>query len=341
MAARLSTDLGLRSGRLTDLSTVLAGRRALLVTDDGVLAAWPGLFEGRATIVIGQGEEYKTLATLGKVLDAALAAGLTRSDVIVGVGGGLVCDVAALAASTWMRGCGLVLVPTSLLAMVDAALGGKTAVNHGGVKNLIGTFYPAQTVLLAPEALTTLPEPLLVEGLAEMIKHGVIADRELFDEIRLRLQDGVDALLPLVEQAVQIKAEVVLLDPHEHGPRMLLNLGHTLGHAVEAVTGLRHGRAVAVGIVAAARLSVRRGMLAEAELETLVATLCEAGLPTSLAEAEVTASPHALIDAMRHDKKNRGEIVNLVLLDRIGAARIVACEPSVLAELAELADALA
>ncbi len=337
MAEPLGPRLGVTHGSLTDLDTHLHHRRALFVTDAGVASAWPELFTARNVVVIGQGEDHKTFATLNRIYDAALAADLTRSDVIVGVGGGMVCDIAAFAASTWMRGCGLVLVPTTVLAQVDAAIGGKAAVNYGGIKNLVGSFYPAQTVLITPEVLTTLPDKFLVEGFAELLKHSVIADRDLFDTISTQLAEGslLECVTAQLERAIAIKTTIVSADPTEQGQRMLLNFGHTLGHAIESVTGLRHGRAVAIGMVAAAELSVHRGRLDAAESTQLRQLLQAVELPTTLAEAGVTASRADLISAMGHDKKTHGDTVSIVLLDRIGSAKVVTCPYSVFEELVD------
>ncbi|MGL4831127.1 MAG: 3-dehydroquinate synthase, partial [Propionibacteriaceae bacterium] len=250
---------------------------------------------------------------------------------------GMVCDIAAFAASTWMRGCGLVLVPTTVLAQVDAAIGGKTAINYGGIKNLVGSFYPAQTVLITPEVLTTLPDELLVEGFAELLKHGVIADRDLFDTINTHLTNGplLECITAHIERAIAIKTTIVSADPTEQGPRMLLNFGHTLGHAIESATGLRHGRAVAIGMVAAAEVSVAQGLLAATESAQLRHVLTAAHLPTTMAQANVTASRADLIAAMRHDKKTHGDTVSVVLLDRLGSARVVAYPYSIFEELVD------
>lgn len=320
------------------LEATIGQRRALVVTDAGVAAALPELLDGWDVVVLEQGEAHKSLAAVAQIADAALELGLTRRDVIVGIGGGLVCDVAALAADLWMRGCGLVLVPTTLLAQVDAAIGGKTAVNYGHIKNLLGSFRPADTVIIDAALLKTLPHALLVEGMAELIKHAIIADGALFVELEQQLTPACSPteIAPFLARATSIKAELVQADPTERGPRMLLNFGHTLGHAIEESTGLRHGRSVALGMVAAARLSAHRGLCSAEDVARIVALLSRIGLPTSLAAAALAsdAAPEreTLLARMRHDKKG----ANIVLLQQLGKAVVV---PATAADLEELVDA--
>lgn len=322
------------------LADVLGGRRAFVVSDAGVATAHPELVGASPHHLVGQGEQHKTLASVAQVADALLAAGADRGTVLVGVGGGLVCDLAGYVASTWMRGCPLVLVPTTLLAQVDAALGGKTAVNHAGVKNLLGTFAPAEAVVVDPTLLATLPPDLLLEGAAELIKHALIADAGLLAELERAVTGPVDAAVlgPFVPRAAAIKAALVQADPREQGERVLLNLGHTLGHALEAATGLRHGRAVAVGTAAALRVSVAEGLLAAAHADSMIALLDRAGLPTSLAACPGEPRREELVALMSHDKKVRDGRATWVLLDAPGHA--VARQVPV-ARLAELVDAVA
>jgi 3-dehydroquinate synthase len=259
-----------------------------------------------------------------------------RTDTVVGIGGGAACDLAGFVAATWLRGVRVVLVPTTLLAMVDAAIGGKTAVNIPEGKNLVGAFHPPAGVLADLATLRTLPAREYVSGLAEVIKAGFIADPVILDLIEADPEqatrpDGKPAR-ELVERAVRVKADVVARDLRESGPREFLNYGHTLGHAIERAEdfGFRHGEAVAIGMVYAAALGRRTGRLDEHTAARHREVLASVGLPTAY---QAGAWPR-LRPAMAVDKKTRGARLRFVVLD--GLAR-----PGILADPAEdlLADA--
>ncbi|HEU4563526.1 MAG TPA: 3-dehydroquinate synthase [Gemmatimonadaceae bacterium] len=270
---------------------------------------------------IPPGEEHKTRASWARLTDAMLAAGLGRDSAVIALGGGVVGDVAGFVAATYMRGIPVVQLPTTLLAMIDASIGGKTGVDTPAGKNLVGAFHQPAAVIADPETLRTLPAPLLRAGLAEAIKHGVIADAGYFDEIGAVLHSiprDAGALERLIARSVAIKADVVRRDEREGGVRKILNFGHTIGHAVESESGYRllHGEAVAIGMVLEARLAERAGIAAAGTSERIEALAASAGLPTER-PAELSAA--RLIAAMRTDKKARGGEVELALPSRVGA----------------------
>ncbi len=266
------------------------------------------------------GEANKSLTALLPVYDAFLSAKIERTTPVLALGGGIVCDMAGFVAATLLRGVPYVPVPTTLLAMVDASVGGKTGVNHGVGKNLIGAFHQPSAVLADPAVLRTLPASELIGGLAECIKHDVIRDpagfARLEDTLDALLRVDVEALTELVAHNVRIKAAFVEADPLEHGVRAHLNFGHTFGHAIERVSdyAVPHGPAVAVGMVAACNLAVDLGMLADADCRRVVGLIARAGLPTG----GLALDPRAIVEAMAYDKKVEGGRVRLVLPDRIG-----------------------
>jgi 3-dehydroquinate synthase len=263
------------------------------------------------------GEAHKTRATWAELTDGLLAAGCGRDTVIVAVGGGVVGDVAGFVAATYLRGVPVVQVPTSLLAMIDAAIGGKTAVDVPAGKNLVGAFHPPALIAIDPPLLATLPARELRAGLAEAIKHGAIRDAAYLDALApdlAALGDPAQATSPvmraLIERSVAIKAAVVAADPTERGERAILNFGHTLGHAIEAASGfaLRHGEAIAIGMVLEARLGERLGVTARGVADRLEALLTDAGLPT---HSDLPAAD--LLARTRTDKKNAAGRVRYAL----------------------------
>ncbi|MFL5608118.1 MAG: 3-dehydroquinate synthase [Gemmatimonadaceae bacterium] len=268
------------------------------------------------------GEAHKTRETWARLTDDLLAAGCGRDTTIVALGGGVVGDLAGFVAATFMRGVPVVQCPTSLLAMIDASVGGKTGVDTPAGKNLVGAFHPPAVVLADVEILGTLPRSHRRAGLAEAIKHGVIADAAYFaridESLHALLEGDADATLALVARSVELKAEVVRADEHEHGIRKTLNFGHTLGHAIELTSGftLLHGEAIAIGMVLEARLAERIGVAprgTSSEIERLTA---RAGLPVARPAA---MSVESVLEATRLDKKARGGAVAYSLPARIGA----------------------
>ena len=302
--------------------------RAFLVTDTNVgpLLAAPALrslasadYEA-ASFVIPAGEEQKTLATVGTVYDWLLKAKVERSDFVVCLGGGVVTDLAGFAAATILRGIPFVHVPTTLLGMADAAIGGKTGVDHPLGKNMIGAFAQPKAVVIDPQVLETLPDRQRRAGWAEVIKHGFILDEQLVCDLEAAAGDPRSMLsADLIGRSVAIKAAIVSEDEREQGRRTLLNYGHTVGHAIESVTGYStylHGEGVAIGMLAAGLIGVELGMLDWAAFERQQALIRACGLPEHAPEVPI----EAVIDAMSRDKKVRGGAIQWVLLDRIGHA---------------------
>ncbi len=351
----LRIDLGDRSypihigaGLLADRARLEAGLPAgplLVVSNETVAPRYlPRLraaLAGRELreCVLPDGERYKTQATLARVYDALAAGRVSRDGAVIALGGGVVGDIAGFAAATWQRGIAVAQLPTTLLAQVDSSVGGKTAVNHPAGKNLIGAFHQPCVVIADLDSLATLPERELKSGLAEVIKYGLIRDAGFLDwlerELPRLLRRDPEVLAEAVARSCAIKAELVSLDERESGPRALLNLGHTFGHAIEAATGYGewlHGEAVAVGLVLAAETSRRLGWLAAADVLRVRELVLRAGLP---AKAPRIGAERAL-ELMALDKKVLAGRVRLVLLKRLGEAVVSGdYDPSVLEAVLE------
>lgn len=272
-------------------------------------------------IAIPAGEDYKTLDSITKFWRSFLEAGLDRKSTIVALGGGVIGDMSGFAASTFMRGISWVNIPTTVLSMVDASVGGKTGFDLPEGKNLIGSFYPPRLVLVNPDTLSTLPKIELLSGLAEVVKHGVIADPELFDLCSQGLAAVKPILSDVVRRAMAVKIKFIQEDPYERGIRAALNLGHTIGHAVELVSDfkIRHGEAVAMGMVAEARLAERLMVAGRGLSETIAGTLSALGLPVEI--PKYLPRPD-LIQAMRMDKKKERNVVKFALPVKIGEVKI-------------------
>ncbi|HEY7166760.1 MAG TPA: 3-dehydroquinate synthase [Candidatus Binatia bacterium] len=273
-------------------------------------------------IIVGDGEQYKDLKTLGSIYDRLVAERLERRDCILALGGGVIGDLAGFAAATYLRGVRYVQIPTTLLAQVDSSVGGKTAVNHHDGKNLIGAFYQPRLVVMDVLALRTLPSRELVAGLAEVIKYGVIEDAELFDLLEKEIQDLIaldtERLRGVIATCCSIKARVVEVDEREDDYRAVLNFGHTVGHALEAVTGYNrflHGEAVAIGMVKAAEISAQQGFCGGDTVERIRGLVRKAGLPIQL---PTDISRQDLVGAMEHDKKSAAGSIKFVMCAGIG-----------------------
>ena len=273
------------------------------------------------TIEIEPGEEYKTLETVNTVYEQLLALETDRSTTIVGVGGGIVCDIAGFAASTYLRGLPFGFVPTTLLAQVDAGVGGKNGVNYLGYKNLIGTFNQPEFVLCDFSFLKTLPYDELKNGIAEIVKSALISDRTLFEFIAINHKGIISLDSKVTERIIgdtlTLKTDIVSRDEKESGERRKLNFGHTVGHAIEKISGLRHGEAISIGMVIAAKLSEMRGILARKDVLKIESVLKSFHLPT-----EIEGNRDAIMDAIRKDKKREGADIHFVLLDGIGSGII-------------------
>ena len=300
--------------------------KVVIITDANVRRLHGNSFPKVPVIEIGIGEGNKTLDTVQEIYGKFLEMELEKNSLVVGIGGGIVCDVAGFAAATYSRGVRCGFVPTTLIAQSDAAIGGKNGVNLQGYKNLVGTIRQPQFVLCDFELLKTLPPRELACGFAEVIKHAAIADAALFSYLEEHIGEALAFKRTVIEKVIHdsilVKVAIVSADEAEKGGRMKLNFGHTVGHAVEKCLSVRHGEAVAIGMVAAANLSCAKGMIAEKDAKRVAALLEKAGLPTALPEGKADAA--VLLDAVKKDKKRQDGKVRMSLLRGIGKAEI--CE---------------
>jgi 3-dehydroquinate synthase len=277
-------------------------------------------------ILVPDGERYKHLAMVSRIYDALTRVNADRATTVVTFGGGVIGDMAGFAAATYLRGVSLVHVPTTLLAQVDSAIGGKVGVNHALGKNLIGSFYQPHAVVVDPLVLSTLPRREFRAGLYEVIKYGMTSSASLFDRVAKQRKEIFErspaALTPIISESCRIKAEVVATDEREAGPRRILNFGHTAGHALEAVTKYRryrHGEAVAYGMLVAAELARLRGALSQADRQALADVIASLGPLPPIADL----SSGAILEAMKHDKKMVAGRLHFVLPTTVGATTIV------------------
>lgn len=318
---------------------------AAIVTDDNVAPLYLAQVKAsldraglrHASIVLPHGEPTKCLTQLSNLYDFLCESHITRKDAIVALGGGVIGDLAGLAAATFLRGVHFVQVPTTLLAQVDSSVGGKVAVDLPQGKNLVGAFYQPAMVLCCPDTLNTLTEHFWRDGLGEVVKYGCIGDAELFRLLENCAPGGRPALMAhidvILQRCIQAKANVVAQDEHDTGLRMTLNFGHTIGHAVETCqhyAGLSHGEAVALGMAVMTRLTESRGMTAPGTAARLEKLLMALGLPTQLSDTP-TAD---LLSAMGMDKKAAGKALRVIVLDEIGACRIHTTDVSFFADMA-------
>jgi 3-dehydroquinate synthase len=303
----------------------------MIVTDERVAglglasqvqSALDGIGVAARVAAIPSGEQHKSIESLTGLYQQAMEAGLDRSSAIVGLGGGVVCDIAGVLAATYLRGIHLVLVPTTLLAQIDAAIGGKTAVDFAGAKNQIGAFYPASSVLVDPDLLTTLSDAQLSEGLAESVKIATIRSEELLTwlECLERPRDVLDHP-EIVRRSVWEKLQVVHVDPYETGERALLNFGHTIGHGVEAASDYRlsHGGSVSVGMAAEMRVAVERGICDPDLPPRVESLLTRFGLPLTAAGI----SPDSIVSLVGRDKKRTSAGIRMALPAEAGVGTVV------------------
>lgn len=302
-----------KAGQLLELD-----RRVLVVTDEGVPPEYAGCVASQCrepiVVTVPRGEGSKSFEQLERLLSAMLEASFTRGDCVVAVGGGVVGDLSGFAASCYMRGIDFYNIPTTLLSQVDSSVGGKTAVNFGGVKNIVGAFYQPKKVIIDPETLKTLERRQLMAGLAEAIKMAATSSAELFELIEN--SEDLDADLPeIIRRSLCIKRDVVEQDPKENGLRRILNFGHTVGHAVEGFNKgkLLHGECVALGMPP---------MCGGEALEHVTKVLKKYGLPT-----QIEQSADELMPYLKHDKKMTADSVKVVLVDKIGQFRICDMKP--------------
>ncbi len=343
---KLSYDIAIAPGSLEKLGELITplqlGEKVLIVSNpeifqhygqQAITALENAGFEV-ACSTLPPGEQYKTLDTLQTLYDIALEHRLERSSTMIALGGGIIGDMTGFAAATWLRGIHVIQIPTTLLAMVDASIGGKTGVNHPHGKNLIGAFHQPRKVIIDPVVLKTLPEREFRAGMAEVIKYGVIWDGELFSDLeqaeRLDQMECIEASLlqKIIQRSCQSKAEVVSKDEKELGLRAILNYGHTIGHAVESLTGyttVLHGEAVGIGMVAASRIAVKLGLWDEDCDRRQLGLIQKAGLPTTLPTG---INIDEILASLQTDKKVKNKKVRFILPTAIGVVTITDQVPS-------------
>ena len=322
---RESYDIVIEEGCLSRAAQRLnLDRRVLIVTDDGVPERYARELAAQckapvvATVACGEGN--KSLASLQTLLQTMLDAGFDRGDCVCAVGGGMVGDLAGFAAASYMRGVDFYNIPTTVLSQVDSSVGGKTAVNFGGVKNIVGAFWQPKAVLIDPATLQTLPPRQTASGLAEAAKMALIADRELFE--LFETQDVSACMERVIEGSVRIKKGVVEQDERESGLRRALNFGHTIGHGIESATKLTHGESIALGMLP---------MCSDAVRPRLLRVMEKLGLPT-----EVRADREKVYAAMLHDKKTNAGGLTVVRVDEVGAFRMERVAPETLKPCIEM-----
>ena len=306
---------------IKNIAQHISGNRVVVITDTNVNRLYNKFFNQYKIIEIGLGEEIKTLDTVTSIYEQLIDLEVDRSFFIVGIGGGIVCDIAGFVASTYMRGLNFGFVATSLLAQVDASVGGKNGVNFQRLKNMVGTFNQPDFVICDIELLATLPEREIRSGLGEIVKHAIIADEELFDFIEQHAEKILaldpDAMEKVITDSLLIKSSIVNRDEKEGGERRLLNFGHTVGHAIELNSNLAHGEALGVGIKAAVKLSKEKELLSDNDAQRVMALLKKLHLPTDCDVPDDT-----VMSAIRMDKKREGDLINYVLINKIGQAII-------------------
>ena len=308
------------------VSELLPSKGVFIITDDNISSLYGNDFPPFPVISIPAGENSKRLSVIEKLASELLEMGAGRDSFILAIGGGVVCDLSGFLASVYMRGIRFGFVSTSLLSQVDASVGGKNGVNLGSAKNMLGTFSQPEFVLCDPVMIKTLPEEEYLSGLAEIIKTGAIMDIDLFQSIELNqdliLERDSDILRKLISRSVELKASVVNADEHETGLRRILNFGHTFGHVIETLASLKHGYAIASGMVLAGNISERTGMLPADENRRLRILLEKYRL---LQDYYVSESD--FINMILKDKKREDESVHFVLLNGIGKSLVRKFKP--------------
>jgi 3-dehydroquinate synthase len=307
--------------KLQNLAKYLPDTKTVIITDTNVSRLYKKYLPPCPLIEIGLGEKNKTIDTLNYIFGSFVEHEVDRSSFVLGIGGGIVCDVAGFAASIFMRGLKFGFVSTTLLSQVDASVGGKNGVNFEGYKNMIGTFSQPEFVICDSEMLKTLEKRQFVAGFAEIAKAGAIKDESLFAYLENNYEKALkmdsDVINKLVYDSVLIKSAVVEADEKEKGERRKLNFGHTFAHSFEKLTGMLHGEAVSAGMVLASKLSQKLGLIREADYKRIKTLLENLGLPTA-----VSFDMSDVFNIMRQDKKREGDTIHLVLLERIGNAII-------------------
>ena len=307
--------------RLDNLRKYIPVETPIIITDANVRECWGKHFPQGDVITIRTGEKIKTFDTVRYIYEQLLKLEADRSSFIVGIGGGIVCDIAGFVASTYMRGVRFGFVSSTLLSQVDASVGGKNGFNFGGYKNIVGVFNQPEFVICDLNLLKTVPQKEILSGFAEIIKHGAIADKNLFIYLEENRDKALALELPVIEKLVHdsviIKSKIVNQDEKEKGERRKLNFGHTFGHAIEKITKVRHGEAVSAGMVLASKLAVKKEAFALKDSNRLADLLDNYGLPVRL-----KFDGNEVLESLRMDKKREGDLIYFVLLREIGNAYV-------------------
>ena len=305
--------------RIQNLKKYIPAGKVVVITDTNVHRLYQKNFPSCNVITIGTGEKIKNLDTVQYIYDQLMGLEVERSSFILGIGGGIVCDITGFVASTYLRGVRFGFVSTTLLSQVDASVGGKNGVNFGGYKNIIGVFNQPELVICDLNLLGTLPGKEILCGLAEIVKHAVIGDADLFGYLEKNYKNAFSLDPPVIEKlvydSVKIKSTIVNRDEKEKGDRRKLNFGHTIGHAIEKTTGIPHGEAISAGMVVATAIAVKRNLLSSEDATRIKQLLKNLGLPT-----EIPTDSERLFDALKKDKKREGDNIHFVLPDGIGNA---------------------
>ena len=314
------------------LEKILNKENTILITDENIFSHQSEKFDSWKTIVLRAGEKYKKQQTVDEIITRLIELNADRQTFLVGIGGGVVTDITGYAASVYMRGIKFGFVPTSILAMVDASIGGKNGVDVGVYKNLVGTINHPRFLLYDYSFLETLPEKEWINGFAEIIKHACIKDKVMFDFLKEKSLDyfhtSLENIGNLVQQNVEIKYNIVSNDERENGERKLLNFGHTLGHAIENTASLPHGSAISIGMIAACNISEKINKFSKAETEKVNELIAQYHLPVSLKiDKEKTWK------ILLHDKKKSGDDMNFIVLDEIGKSSVIKIPLSELREI--------
>jgi 3-dehydroquinate synthase len=303
--------------KLQNLGKYIPAENVVIITDVNVKRFYQNNFPPHPVITIQTGEKIKNLDTVRSIYGKLVELGVDRSTVIIGIGGGIVCDITGFVASTFLRGVKFGFVSSTLLSQVDASVGGKNGVNFQGYKNMVGVFNQPEFVICDLNLLHTLPEKEVLCGLAEIVKHAAIGDADLFRYLEEHYQKALTldtvVIERLVYDSIVIKSDIVNKDEKEKGERRKLNFGHTFGHAIEKTTGVRHGEAVSAGMVMASELSVKRGHLQAEDAQRIKNLLRNLKLPTRL-----QADRKTVFDALQKDKKRKGDRIYFVLIEDIG-----------------------
>lgn len=307
---------------LENVKKHLPHNRVIIITDENVSRLYKNKFPGFPVITISIGEKAKTLNTVSEITDEFINLGVDRGSFILGIGGGVVCDITGFAASIFMRGLDFGYVSTTLLSQVDASVGGKTGVNYRGYKNMLGLFRQPEFVLCDTGMLKTLTDQDYKSGFAEVVKYGVIKDRKLFDRLNNHPDEikkrEIPFLKKIVSDSIKIKAGVVGKDPTEQGYRRILNFGHTFGHAIESVYGLTHGESVSLGMIIASDISVEKGLLDKKEAGEIKKLLSDMGLVD-----QIKLDYARLASVIGKDKKKDKNLIHFVYIASIGEAQVI------------------